>query len=153
MKNMAVCLILLFFSVFTTGTAFSRWDGDGVFEVSGVHVRHQEHLTAGLSLVPVGAAGPNTTDTARYYYQVFVPQGQSLDAQMETLYLLRNGENLGNPSAVLDAQFTVLNVEDTTRGTLYHVELTIQIVRVSCPEVRSLLPGSSIRFSPRFDAH
>ena len=152
MKNMAVCLILLFFSVFTTGTVFFFSDDHAVFENNQAQVLNQEHMTAGLVLVPEGVVGRNTTNAMRYQYDVYVPEGKTLISQMTSLYLIKDGENLGNPDEILSSNLTVLDVEVLTQGSLYRVELTIQIKRVTCPQTLALLPGSSVRFSPQFVA-
>lgn len=152
MKNMAVCLILLFFSAFTTGTAFSLWGDHPIFMVNQAQVLEQTHLTEGLMLVPMGASGVNTTDTMIFHYEVFVPEGKTLCAELKTLYLQRNGENLGNPHNVLTSNITILVVEKLQDGAVYLVELSIQLQRVACSETMALLSGSSVRFSPTFDA-
>lgn len=152
MKNMAVCLILLFFSAFTTGTAFSLWGDHPVFESNQAQVLVQTHVTDGLVLVPVGASGKNTTDTMIFHYEVFVPEGKTLSAELNTLYLLRHGENIGNPQNILTSDISILEVEALQNGAVYLVELSIQLQHVTCSDTMALLSGSSVRFSPKFVA-
>lgn len=151
MKNMALCLVFLFFSIFTTGSAFLAWDGHPVFETDQVHIRHQEHLTAGLALVPEGVKGANTTDTMRFAYDVFVPSGQTLKAELSKLTLVHDGVEIGNPLDVLISDMVISAQEEVPQGTVYTVLLTIQLQRVECQETMRLLANSSVRFSPHFD--
>ena len=152
MKNMAVCLIFLLFSAFTTGTAFSYWGGHPIFETDQVHIRHQEHLTEGLMLVPKGIERSNTTDTILYAYEVFVPTGQTLKAELSKLTLVHDGNEIGNPLNVLVGEMDVINQEPVHSGIVYTVTLAIQIQRVECQETMRLLADSSVRFSPHFDS-
>ena len=150
MKNMALCLIFLFSSIYITYTA---WDGYPFFESDSVHVRHQERLTPGLNLVPQGLQGHNTTNVMRYAYEVYVPKGEVLKAELEKLTLVYEGTEIGNPHDVLLSEFTITSVEETSQGSIYTIELTIYIQHLDCQETMQLLRGSQVRFKPQFDSY
>ena len=149
MKNMALCLIFLFSSIYVT---YSAWDGYPFFESDSVHIRHQERLTPNLYLVPDGFQGHNSTNTIRFVYEVYVPKGEVLKAELETLTLIHEGIEIGNPNDVLLSEFNITSIEKMTQGWIYTIELNIYIKKTDCQETMQLLSGSLVHFRPHFDS-